>query len=82
MQTRIDASGVAKRSLGLAWLNELSEMLVSLCDNWPVEEVAAIAVDEGPPAPGTADEPRILTAHWGAPLPEQSQRDASRSDAA
>jgi len=88
MQTRIVASGVAKRSTGLAWLNELSEMLVSLCDNWPVEEVATIAVEEAPLGVGPAalEEPRILTAHWGTPISEQNPQEASRrgrgSDAA
>jgi UDP-GlcNAc:undecaprenyl-phosphate GlcNAc-1-phosphate transferase len=81
MQTRVEARGVAKRSLGLAWLNELSEMLVSLCDNWPVDETAVITAENAATG-GPADEPRILTPHWGTPLADRNLHDASRSDAA
>ncbi|MGE5193553.1 MAG: hypothetical protein ACM3U2_13750, partial [Deltaproteobacteria bacterium] len=86
IETRIRAAGRAPRAAGLPWLNELSEMLVALCDNWPVAEQATIVVDEAPVVPAAAIEPRILTARWGSPLPGDDPADASRhvveSDAA
>jgi UDP-GlcNAc:undecaprenyl-phosphate GlcNAc-1-phosphate transferase len=85
MQTRVVASGIARQAAGLAWLNELSEMLVSLCDKWPVDESSAIAADEPPPEAAPGEEPRILTAHWGGPLRErkdETSRPLRGSDAA
>jgi hypothetical protein len=65
VETRICASGRAPPAAGLAWLNELSEMLVALCDNWPVSEAATIFVEEAPTGPVISrDEPRILIAPW------------------
>jgi UDP-GlcNAc:undecaprenyl-phosphate GlcNAc-1-phosphate transferase len=67
LETRIRATGRAPRAGGLPWLNELSEMLVALCDNWPVAEQATIVVEEAPAVPADpVIEPQILTAPWGS----------------
>jgi hypothetical protein len=62
-------------------------MLVALCDNWPVAEMATIVVEEAPLEPVTAaGEPRILPVRWGSTVPGQESAEASRpavgSDAA
>jgi UDP-N-acetylmuramyl pentapeptide phosphotransferase/UDP-N-acetylglucosamine-1-phosphate transferase len=41
VQTRIRAGGLRRDSAGLACLNELSELLVALCDHWPIGEIPA-----------------------------------------
>lgn len=86
VRTRIRASGVARPAAGLAWLNELSEMLVSLCDNWPVAEAATLPVDDPPSEPAAIEEPRILVAPWKSATHGADSQDASRrllgSDAA
>lgn len=46
IQTRIWARGWSRDSAGLACLNELSELLVALCDHWPIGEIPASAADE------------------------------------
>ena len=38
-QTRISAKGVSREDSGFAWLNQLSELLVALCESWPVGEL-------------------------------------------
>ncbi len=85
-ETRIRASGQAPHGVGLPWLNELSEMLVALCDNWPVAEMATIVVEEAPAEPVATAEPRILAVPWGAVVPRGESADSSRpvvgSDAA
>jgi hypothetical protein len=64
VQTRIRAAGRAPREAGLAWLDELAEMLVALCDNWPVGEAAADVVDGTTARFVGTEEPRILTVPW------------------
>src|SRR5262245_43780085 len=67
VETRIRASGRAPRAAGMAWLHEFSEMLVALCDNWPVEEQATLVLDDAPADPSPAAEgPKILTVPWGS----------------
>jgi UDP-N-acetylmuramyl pentapeptide phosphotransferase/UDP-N-acetylglucosamine-1-phosphate transferase len=90
IETWIRAAGRAPHASGLPWLNELSELLVALCDNWPIDERATTVVEEARPAPppAAADyEPPILTARWAssrsAGIPaEGSRRHAVESDAA
>ena len=87
IETRIRATGRAPRTGGLPWLNELSEMLVALCENWPVAEQATIVVEEAPAVlTGPVDAPQILTAPWGASLtaegPANPSRRIAESDAA
>jgi hypothetical protein len=87
VETRICAAGRAPPAAGLAWLNELSELLVALCDNWPVAEAATIVVEEAPAGPVVpAEEPRILTAPWTSAGADGSSaetpRRALRGDAA
>jgi UDP-GlcNAc:undecaprenyl-phosphate GlcNAc-1-phosphate transferase len=70
VEARICAAGRAPPGAGLAWLNELSELLVALCDNWPVSEAATIVVEESPAEPVVPpDEPRILIAPWAPTVP-------------
>jgi hypothetical protein len=46
VETRIWARGCRRDSAGLACVNELSELLVALCDHWPVGEIPAVEVAE------------------------------------
>jgi UDP-GlcNAc:undecaprenyl-phosphate GlcNAc-1-phosphate transferase len=39
VQTRICAKGVSRENAGFIRLNQLSELLVALCDSWPVGEL-------------------------------------------
>jgi hypothetical protein len=81
--TRIRASGLAPHGPRLAWLNELPEMLVALCEHWPIAETAAIV--DGPSPGEPIDEPHILTVPWGGPAHSPSQDETPRilgSDAA
>jgi hypothetical protein len=64
VQTRIRAAGRAPREARLAWLAELSEMLVALCDNWPVGEAMADVGGETTARTAAAEEPRILAVPW------------------
>jgi UDP-GlcNAc:undecaprenyl-phosphate GlcNAc-1-phosphate transferase len=48
LQARISARGHARRSTGLIWLNQLSELLVALCESWPVEKAVSDAVRQEP----------------------------------
>jgi hypothetical protein len=64
VQTRIRAAGRAPREAGLAWLEELAEMLMALCDNWPIGEASADVVDKTTARFVGAEEPRILTVPW------------------
>jgi UDP-GlcNAc:undecaprenyl-phosphate GlcNAc-1-phosphate transferase len=36
VQTRICARGASRENSGFIWLNQLSELLVALCESWPV----------------------------------------------
>jgi hypothetical protein len=64
MQTRIRAAGRAPRQAGLAWLEELAEMLVALCDNWPIGESAVEIIEETTARTVAGEEPRILAVPW------------------
>jgi hypothetical protein len=46
IQTRICARGLRRDSAGLASLNELCELLVALCDSWPIGDIPASSADE------------------------------------
>ena len=46
VQTRILARGLRRDSGGLACLNELSELVVALCDHWPIGDIPAAGADE------------------------------------
>jgi UDP-N-acetylmuramyl pentapeptide phosphotransferase/UDP-N-acetylglucosamine-1-phosphate transferase len=46
IQTRISARGLRRASAGLTCLVELSELLVALCDHWPISTVPAADADE------------------------------------
>ncbi|HEY3966784.1 MAG TPA: MraY family glycosyltransferase [Planctomycetaceae bacterium] len=48
IQTRICATGASRENSGFIWLNQLSELLVALCESWPVGETP-ISVDKQPP---------------------------------
>lgn len=39
VQTRICAKGISHENSGFIWLNQLSELLVALCESWPVGEL-------------------------------------------
>jgi UDP-GlcNAc:undecaprenyl-phosphate GlcNAc-1-phosphate transferase len=86
VQTRIRAAGRAPRRAGLAWLEELAEMLVALCDNWPVDETTAGIVDETTARIAVPQEPRILSVPWRNAVPgadrHESAQQATGIDAA
>jgi UDP-GlcNAc:undecaprenyl-phosphate GlcNAc-1-phosphate transferase len=46
VQTRIRARGLRRGSAGVANLNELAELLVVLCDHWPIGELPAVDAGE------------------------------------
>jgi hypothetical protein len=48
VQTRIRARGRSRQNSGFIWLNPLSELLVALCESWPVD---ARPSPSGEPAP-------------------------------
>ena len=86
VQTRIRATGRAPRKAGLAGLVVLSEMLVALCDNWPVSELATDVVQTAATRSMAAEEPQILTVPWRSPVQGADRREpahqASGIDAA
>jgi UDP-GlcNAc:undecaprenyl-phosphate GlcNAc-1-phosphate transferase len=77
IEARIRASGRAPRETGLAGLEVLSEMLVALCDNWPVDERAADAVEVAAARSLTVEEPRILAVPWRNSVPAAERREAA-----
>jgi hypothetical protein len=76
VQTRIRAAGSAPRATGLAWLEELAEMLVALCDNWPVSESTVDVVEEATAPTVAAEEPRILAVPWRHAVPAADQHES------
>lgn len=86
VQMRFRASGQTPGSAGVSGMAELSELLVALCDNWPVPATAALLADDAQTPLRTRDEPQILTAPWGvlARVKElqETPRRAVESDAA
>ncbi len=67
MQTRIRAVGSAPQKVGLARLNELSEMLATLCQHWPVAATRERFDEQEHAVPAVNEEPRILPARWISP---------------
>ncbi|MBS0261780.1 MAG: undecaprenyl/decaprenyl-phosphate alpha-N-acetylglucosaminyl 1-phosphate transferase [Planctomycetes bacterium] len=49
-QTRISAKGLSRPGQGMIWLTQLSELMVALCETWPVSETPATIAKSATPA--------------------------------
>jgi UDP-GlcNAc:undecaprenyl-phosphate GlcNAc-1-phosphate transferase len=78
VQTRIRAAGRAPRGAGLNWLEELSEMLVALCDNWPVGAETAEPLEDSTLRAAAPEEPRIIAVPWRNSVSGSSQLEPTR----